>query len=323
MKTTKFSIIVPCYNSASYVRRCIESVLNQEYKFFELIIVNDGSTDNTKEIINEYAINNSCIKVISKTNGGYVSAIRYGLENVTGDYVIFLGSDDYLNEQLLLELSKVANNEPDLILFNTYQFGEIKNGIDFYSTIKKEEYITDDDFFERITGNTNGCALLCNRDTSKAYKINNVKQINYFGNSGVDADDAFTMSYCRKFHKYYFLPFIGYYNFVHLDSVSFRNKSLTTLIDMVEVWINYFGNLNHKAQLNIFETDFLHYSLQYVSLIAKNKSNFRKKRILIKKYRKKCIWWLRKYKKLSFVTKILLYFPCLYYLFHFFKKNSK
>lgn len=93
------SIIVPCYNAAEYLPRLIESVLDQTYKNIELILVNDGSTDETKSIISHYTDNNQSLKFIeiNKENGGQASAINEGLKRVSGEYLMWVDADDILD----------------------------------------------------------------------------------------------------------------------------------------------------------------------------------------------------------------------------------
>ena len=107
MRTKKFSIIVPVYNCQDYIARCIESVLNQNTKDMELILINDGSTDNTKEIIKQYAKENELIKIINKKNAGVSRARNDGLKKATGKYVLFLDADDYLSENYIKEIDSI------------------------------------------------------------------------------------------------------------------------------------------------------------------------------------------------------------------------
>lgn len=105
------SVIVPIYNVGKYLKECIESILRQKYKDFELLLVNDGSTDNSFNICKEYEKNDNRIKLISKKNGGLSDARNVGLDYATGEYVIFIDSDDYvasdLLETLYVEIKKV------------------------------------------------------------------------------------------------------------------------------------------------------------------------------------------------------------------------
>lgn len=90
------SIIIPIYNAEKYLRLCIESILSQQFEDFELLLINDGSRDGSLEICNEYAAKDGRIKVFDKPNGGVSSARNLGLDNASGEYVMFVDSDDRL-----------------------------------------------------------------------------------------------------------------------------------------------------------------------------------------------------------------------------------
>ncbi len=98
-----FSVIVPVYNVEKYIKRCIESVLNQSYINFELILVDDGSIDSSYNICKEYEKKDNRIKVIHKENGGLSSARNVGLDNINGEYVCFIDSDDYVDKEYLMK----------------------------------------------------------------------------------------------------------------------------------------------------------------------------------------------------------------------------
>lgn len=121
----KFSIIVPVYNTESYLVRCLDSILNQTYDNYEIIIVNDGSTDGSKKIITDYQKQYpEKIKVINKKNGGLSSARNKGVSKADGDYILFVDSDDYIEKGLLKTLNTKTKDFPDLIRF---QIKEINN----------------------------------------------------------------------------------------------------------------------------------------------------------------------------------------------------
>ena len=120
MKTNnvRFSIIVPAYNSSTFIRKCIESVLNQTYVGFELIIVDDGSQDNTLEICRAYAEKDPRVKALHKENGGHTSARNEGLKSATGEYVLFLDSDDWFSKETLeCCCNSIVMNKPDVLIF--------------------------------------------------------------------------------------------------------------------------------------------------------------------------------------------------------------
>ena len=102
----KISIVVPVYNGEKYISKCLDSLINQLYKNIEIIIINDGSSDNTEKICNKYKEIDSRIKLISVDNGGVSRARNIGIENATGQFLMFCDSDDYASKdwcKLLLE----------------------------------------------------------------------------------------------------------------------------------------------------------------------------------------------------------------------------
>lgn len=94
----KISVIIPVYNVENYIRKCLDSVINQTYKNLEIILVDDGSTDKSGKICDEYAIKDERIKVFHKQNGGLSSARNYGLDNMNGVYFTFVDSDDAISD---------------------------------------------------------------------------------------------------------------------------------------------------------------------------------------------------------------------------------
>lgn len=115
----KFSIIVPVYNVEDYLPRCVDSILNQQYPDFELILVDDGSTDNSSIICDKYANKDNRIRVIHKENGGVSTARNIGIENASGEYITFCDSDDYYKDNLLeVAFRYLDDNSLDLLCFN-------------------------------------------------------------------------------------------------------------------------------------------------------------------------------------------------------------
>lgn len=144
----KFSIIIPVYNVEKYIKKCLDSVFSQTYKDFEVIVVNDGTKDKSMDIVKKYKV-----KIINQENQGLSEARNNGVKEAKGDYILFLDSDDYLNKDLLKELSKNVENDPDLIRFQVcdvidekiinYSEKEFynKNGIESFELISKYHYV--------------------------------------------------------------------------------------------------------------------------------------------------------------------------------------
>lgn len=119
----KISIIIPVYNVKNYINNCLKSLINQTYKDIEVILVDDGSTDGTEFICDEYCKKYNFFKVIHKTNEGVSSARNEGLEYATGEYIIFIDSDDIVSPHLCEKIiSIVVEEKPDIIQYDFCKF---------------------------------------------------------------------------------------------------------------------------------------------------------------------------------------------------------
>ena len=120
------SIIVPVYKVEQYLKRCMDSILNQTYKNIEVILVNDGSPDNCPVLCDEYAKIDSRVRVIHKENGGLSSARNVALDSVKGDYIFFVDSDDWLALDTLEVLNEYLEKDYDMISFQRTYLTEEK-----------------------------------------------------------------------------------------------------------------------------------------------------------------------------------------------------
>ena len=148
----KYSIIVPAYNTEKYIDKCLKSIFSNTYKNFEVIIVNDGSTDKTEDIINKYIIKYDNIIYIKQKNMGLSLARNNGVKKATGDYLLFIDSDDYVEKNLLENINKNIDDLDVLryqlnMVFNDkiipYEEKEfnVTDGIDAFEKIVKYKFI--------------------------------------------------------------------------------------------------------------------------------------------------------------------------------------
>lgn len=115
----KLTVIVAAYNVEKYIEKCLESLVNQIYKGLEILVINDGSTDNTKKIIEKYEKKYKNLKLLNKENGGLSSARNFGLKNTKTEYVTFVDGDDYLELNTYnLVMEKIEKEKTDLLIFN-------------------------------------------------------------------------------------------------------------------------------------------------------------------------------------------------------------
>lgn len=114
---TLISVVVPCFNSAKTLRQCVESVISNEGDYFEVIVVDDGSIDNTREIIEDFQQKENRIFYFRKKNGGVSSARNYGISKAQGEYILFLDSDDYLPQKVMDTYKKAISENPTIDVF--------------------------------------------------------------------------------------------------------------------------------------------------------------------------------------------------------------
>ena len=141
----KITIITPAYNAEKYIKRCIESVINQTYKNVEHLIVDDGSSDKTGEICDEMAKTSEKIKVMHIPNGGVSNARNLAIKNISGKYVMFVDSDDWLEPTALEKMiKKIKNNNLDVVVCEFNNYYENNNKFEKVNIVKKHQSIIED-----------------------------------------------------------------------------------------------------------------------------------------------------------------------------------
>lgn len=145
----KVSVIVPVYNTSKYLEKCLDSLLKQNFKDYEIIVVNDGSTDDSEKIILNYQKKYSNIKYFYKENGGLSSARNYGIKKARGTYLAFVDSDDYVTNDFIKKMYDgiTANNSDMLVCEFNYDYGNGNicrsySNLDYTSDIKKKYLLT-------------------------------------------------------------------------------------------------------------------------------------------------------------------------------------
>ena len=171
MKKIKVSIIVPVYNVEEYLARCLDSLVNQSLKDIEIIVVNDGSPDNSQKIIDNYCKKYKNIKSFIKKNGGLSDTRNFGIKKSHGDYLIFIDSDDYVKETMLEKMWNVAiNKNVDIVVCNCIQVYE--NG--FEQEIKSNLEMSDDNIKNYLISPPMACTMLYKKELfdDKKFKKN-------------------------------------------------------------------------------------------------------------------------------------------------------
>lgn len=157
----KVSVIVPVYNASRYLHKCLDTLVNQTYDDYEVIIVNDGSTDRSEEIIYQYTKSYSKLRYFAKQNEGVALARNYGLSVATGEYIMFVDSDDYVAYNIIEKLITPAMaSNLDIVTADIVKFWENGNN-EYYKTNK--EY-SRDNVRNYIIGDSGPCSKLFKKD---------------------------------------------------------------------------------------------------------------------------------------------------------------
>ena len=241
----KFSIIVPIYNVEKYLKKCLESLVNQTYKPYEIILVNDGTKDNSQLIIDEYIRKYpDMIKGYIKENGGLSDARNYGIERASGDYLVFVDSDDYIKLDLLETLQNEITDE-DVIGYNL---------IIVDNNYKEIEEIDKPTF--NVTSGEEALANLIEGknyfETAWTYAYNldfwKKNKFKYFKNL-YHEDFGLTPNILLKAKKVKTLDYIGYYYFQN-DNGIIRSGSMEKNVKKAYDMLNLFDfHINESVKL--------------------------------------------------------------------------
>ncbi len=293
----RFSIIVPIYNVEKYLRACIDSVLTQTFRDYELILVDDGSPDKSGEICDEYALRDDRIKVIHKENGGLSDARNVGISIAEGEYLLFIDSDDFYDDEKFFEKldELIVIKQPDIVVYSMKHF---HNGNSYYVP-SKVTYIDAKwnafDSYEQTL-----CELLKENKfvisaCSHAVKRELILERQLFFKKGIVSEDIeWAMRLYAKEMKLSFLkkqPYI--YRAGREGSITntMKEKNFNDLLGIIEEYANKF--LENKTSVENLLLNYLAY--QYVILcgLIVRATDRKFKRSFIKKLIK--FKWILKY----------------------------
>lgn len=220
MKSGLISIIVPVYNVEQYIEKCIESIIIQTYENIEIILVNDGSIDKSKEICESWKEKDERVILINKKNGGVSSARNAGLELAKGEFIMFVDSDDCIKKDLCEVLISHMDDQCDLIASCI----TIKNKGIFGNGIKRNILIAKqwgDDFKDLFQAN------LLNVSYAKLYRKLTIDELRFPEGISLGEDLLFNLNFFKKSKKLLFITYSGYfYNIQNANSImhSFHEK---------------------------------------------------------------------------------------------------
>ena len=233
----KISVIVPVYNVEKYLAKCLDSLVNQTTSDYEVIIVNDGSPDNCQSIIDKYVKENDNFKSYIKENEGLAKARNYGVLKSIGEYILFIDSDDYAENNLIEEC---LNNIEyyDLLIFEFNQICEVNKTIEVMKSKFKENKIYQLNHDSELLNKIDNCAW------NKCYKRELVIDVKY--PDGWYEDLGATYIILDKAKK------VGFINKPLINYIASRNDSISNTInskvfdifEMCRINIEYFKSVN-------------------------------------------------------------------------------
>ena len=160
----KLSIVIPVYNTAEYLSACLDSVIYPELRDYEIIIVNDGSTDNSLSIAQSYVDKHpELIRLINKTNGGLGDARNAAVEPAKGDFLLFLDSDDKLCPDAVPEILEELTDDRDIVFYDIQPFTPDGVLLEKMVGCKKQGPVSLEDFPELLMEYPSGCNKICRK----------------------------------------------------------------------------------------------------------------------------------------------------------------
>ena len=264
----EISIIMPVYNSQDHLKDTLDYILNQTFDDFELICVNDGSGDDSLDILNDYSLKDSRIKVFSQENKGQGSARNKGLEHCTGKYVYFMDSDDCIIPEFLeLVHDNIKNNSSEIVMFKT---GNIESGnkIDTWPLFPFDEVFKDVDFNDFTFDYHSVRKYVLNSSFApwtKFYKKELFDRYDDFTfNEKLPYEDVlFHIKSMLRASRISFVPeYLYYYRIDNPNSSSFNYESHIKIFDVIDEVEEFLKKENY---LNDFEKEFEFFKLRQIT----------------------------------------------------------
>lgn len=253
--SAKISVIIPVYNVEKYLSQCLENIIHQTYTNLEIICINDGSADNSKNILKDYAKIDKRIRIIEKENGGISSARNVGIKEATGDYIHFIDSDDYIPLNYYEKMIKASDNTNADIVCSGFYFEECKEMSVYYkdtfilTNLYDKLYKTFINYFNYVW--------------RYLIKTSFIKENNfYFINGKVYEDIGYTLELLIKANKVVIVPKVQYFYRYRKDSIV-HNKKYNN--DLTEAFLRY-NKVLEKYDIKLLN---LVLSIKYYKLFSK------------------------------------------------------
>lgn len=312
--TEKISIIIPAYNSESTIRRCVDSIRNQTYRNLEIIVVNDGSTDSTSEVVNEINNTDSRVKLISIPNGGVSHARNVGIDSATGDFIAFVDSDDTIDTGMYQRLLDLIHKHNAQIAHCSYkncdEYGNILSSV---GNIGKEIVQNTDEAVESLLKGKYFTGGVWN----KLYSFEVIGNIRFDERIKINEDILFNFEVFSKSEKTVYTdePFYNYYavssSATHSMRSTLGNEQVLYVAEKIEQ-LSRKTNHHDTALYGVASAALsLWRAYTMISKIDKNKKTEIKSRVM--QYKRDRLYTGRNEK---IIIALLKYCPLVYVIFY-------
>lgn len=299
----KISIIVPIYNCEKYVDKCIKSILNQTYKNYEILLIDDGSTDNSYSICKNYEEKYASVRVFHKNNGGVSSARNYGLEKAIGNYILFVDSDDTIHKkhcELLLEnlIKYDADMSSNAISINEYDL-----------SLGNPKLISKDDALYKVLFDMNFFGYPVNKLYKKSI-INQEQILNFDEKIHWGEDLLFNVNYilrCKRIVQDYNKTYYYYQNEESRTNKSNLDKKSLSLLESCSILTEVYSR---ESKINEGYAWIFYFNS--VKLLKERKCNKEQRKLLNREENKT-------YRKIIKNNRITLKMKAKVFAYHYFK----
>ena len=295
----KVSVIVPIYNASKYLSRSIESILNQSYDNLEIILIDDCSTDNSKEIIKKYALKDTRIKPFySEVNQGVSKSRNIGLKSVSGDYVMFMDADDYIVKDMIkIMLEKAIKYNSDmidsyhLIIYNNKTFLEHK-------PLKEDLILGNKDNIEMITKSSYITGKLINTKLLKGLLFN--ESLRRY------EDLVFEHELKLRVNNYCLIKDVLYYYYQVTGSlINTLGEKHKVYLEAAKIVLDLYKNENKESRLTIESMLFTNAFLTGITKVIKNDESLEYNEKLLKDYLEESSKIFKTYKENKYINSII------------------
>ncbi len=312
MSYMKISIIIPVFNTSTYLKQCVQSILQQDFKDYEIILVNDGSTDSSANICNYYSERYNFITTIHKSNGGLSDARNKGLKCAKGDFVLFIDSDDYIEANSLsaINASIEENENVDVIFLEAIKVYSDNKKVPLGDGYKKEHIYkkSREEVLVHLSKLSKFPASACTKLVRRTLLVDNKI---YFKKGLLSEDVDWTIRLLMYAKSFNYCPNLYYYYRQNREGSITNNRNLRNTESLLEIIRKWSKKLETTGIQNIIKKciyAFLSYEYIMILLLYGNLNNVEKAKV---KQEIKSFSWLLKRSEINKVKIVKV----LYYIF--------